>query len=102
MTGWEPELAPNTPAGEGSPYVCRAIALALKPSGSGGAHKLQLSIEAAAQPSPPFRSAGPTVPASRMQVLAAILNDQHYAAAHWPLPGGGLLAWRRGTEGRDG
>lgn len=101
LIGWEPELVPNATDDESSPFICRAIALALKPSGTGGGD-LQLSIEPAAHATPRPRAAAPTLPSSRMQVLAAILHDRHYAAAHWPLPGGGLLAWRRGTEGREG
>ena len=101
LTGWEPELVPGAHADDSAPFVCRAIALALSSRGS-GAGDLQLSIEPAATGGSRVRSAAPLAPTSRMQVLAAILNDRQYAAAHWPLPGNGMLAWRRGTEGREG
>ncbi len=102
ITGWEPELVPNAEASAVDPPICRAIALALTPPGE-QRHGLRLSFVLPGQEKAGF-SKKPGFckkPGScRLQSLAALLSDSHFAAVHWPFAGGGMLAWQRiGAEG---
>ena len=98
MTGWEPELIPSPAGAVVTLSTCRAVALALMPI-SGERPGLRVSIRLPAQE--PMRMQRPEArKPCRLQSLAALLSDPNFAAVHWPLAGGGILAWQRaGTEG---
>jgi hypothetical protein len=119
IMGWDPELTPLAPAVE-PPSVCRAVALALTPPagerdglrlslvtsergyGRGARPEARKTMESStpSAPPPPKKPApAPKARPCRLRSLANLLNDHSFAVAHWPLPSGGELAWRRAGEG---
>jgi hypothetical protein len=96
LTGWEPEFVPDAPEST-PPIACRAIALALMP-GNQDQSALRLSIVPPTGTQPSVRPTTPASASSRCKALLAFLNDKNFAAVHWPMAGGGVLAWRRGTD----